>query len=304
MAFDASRLKIGTVLGEGVRAYTLEKVNNENIYLRGHPEAQRGEIKAERGALRVIPTQVIKDIINGINNKKISLSDVLRKNLSESNQPSLFVKLGADHDPFILGYDSTIYKICEHYLSQPNIYEPQKTTIPLPKPFLLLAGISGSGKTRFVREQANAAADLYNVPRGENYCLVPVRPDWHEPSDLLGYISRIGSQGVRFVVTDLLRFIVKSWKHAAHSASAEGIDCNEPGAMCPFWLCLDEMNLAPVEQYFADYLSILETREWRCYVPFSEPAIGRENPAIGYRWRETGGKGKGEFSPPTGSMRR
>jgi hypothetical protein len=30
----------------------------------------------------------------------------------------------------------------------------------------------------------------------------------------------------------------------------------------PYWLCLDEMNLAPVEQYFADYLSVLETRKW------------------------------------------
>lgn len=33
--------------------------------------------------------------------------------------------------------------------------------------------------------------------------------------------------------------------------------------IAPYWLCLDEMNLAPVEQYFADYLSILETREWQ-----------------------------------------
>ena len=33
--------------------------------------------------------------------------------------------------------------------------------------------------------------------------------------------------------------------------------------MPPFWLCLDEMNLAPVEQYFADYLAVLETREFQ-----------------------------------------
>jgi hypothetical protein len=129
----------------------------------------------------------------------------------------------------------------------------------LPKPFLLLAGISGTGKTRFVREQAAAHCngDL------SNYCLIPVRPDWHEPSDLLGYISRIGQGGSRYVVTDLLRFVVKVWQDAWASATAEELVCRAPSDMTPYWLCLDEMNLAPVEQYFADYLSILETRKWQ-----------------------------------------
>ena len=53
------------------------------------------------------------------------------------------------------------------------------------KPFLILAGISGTGKTRFVRQQAERTGL-------DNYCLVSVRPDWHEPSDLLGYISHLG----------------------------------------------------------------------------------------------------------------
>lgn len=132
----------------------------------------------------------------------------------------------------------------------------------LPKPFLLLAGISGTGKTRFVREQAKESAGFFAVAERENHCLVPVRPDWHEPSDLLGYISRIGNGGTRYVTTELLRFIVAAWKHAAESATATQITRKPLDTICPFWLCLDEMNLAPVEQYFADYLSILETRTW------------------------------------------
>ncbi len=128
----------------------------------------------------------------------------------------------------------------------------------LPKPFLLLAGISGTGKTRFVREQASAhrGGDL------TNYCLIPVRPDWHEPSDLLGYISRIGKDGSRYVVTELLRFVVKAWQDAKVSASSTELASKAATEMTPYWLCLDEMNLAPVEQYFADYLAVLETREW------------------------------------------
>lgn len=134
--------------------------------------------------------------------------------------------------------------------------------VNLSKPFILLAGISGTGKTRFVREQAKASAALHGLHQANNYCLVPVRPDWHEPSDLLGYISRIGGEGARYVVTEVLRFIVAAWKHASLSATATEITYKELENVSPFWLCLDEMNLAPVEQYFADYLSILETRNW------------------------------------------
>ncbi len=134
----------------------------------------------------------------------------------------------------------------------------------LSKPFMLLAGISGTGKTRFVREQAK----LTN-PNGwleDTYCLVSVRPDWHEPSDLLGYTTRLSGKA-EYVVTDVLHFIVQAWKELLRCGIRleEGVVLGSQDQLTrvrPFWLCLDEMNLAPVEQYFADYLSILETREW------------------------------------------
>lgn len=137
-------------------------------------------------------------------------------------------------------------------------------TTPLPKPFILLAGISGTGKSRFVRRQAEV------VPANDNFCMVPVRPDWHEPSDLLGYTTRL-SGAVEYVATDVLRFVVRAWKvlkDKGFSLSGDaGVtilegDENALRHVAPMWLCLDEMNLAPVEQYFADYLSILETRRW------------------------------------------
>ncbi|BFM10643.1 hypothetical protein R50072_07960 [Simiduia litorea] len=143
----------------------------------------------------------------------------------------------------------------------------------LSKPFLLLAGISGTGKTRFVREQAKTSGQF-----AETYCLTSVRPDWHEPSDLLGYISRLAKDGkAEYITTDVLQFIAKAWRGiAASGLTVEVEDSEDQGKrlvvagerdeldkVLPYWLCLDEMNLAPVEQYFADYLSVLETREWR-----------------------------------------
>lgn len=140
----------------------------------------------------------------------------------------------------------------------------------LSKPFLLLAGISGTGKTRFVREQAKTSKQF-----AETYCLTSVRPDWHEPSDLLGYISRLNS-AAEYITTDVLKFIAKAWRAIADSGLTVEMqerevqgerlvvagERDELDKVLPYWLCLDEMNLAPVEQYFADYLSVLETREW------------------------------------------
>lgn len=140
--------------------------------------------------------------------------------------------------------------------------------IRLSKPFLILAGISGTGKTRFVRQQAERTGL-------DNYCLVSVRPDWHEPSDLLGYISHLGSQP-KYITTDVLRFIVLAWKHISDSGfdlKTGKVTEEQLNEIQPYWLCLDEMNLAPVEQYFSDYLSILETRQWNGEVYQCDPLL-------------------------------
>lgn len=151
----------------------------------------------------------------------------------------------------------------------------------LSKSFLLLAGISGTGKTRFVRKQSEATKQFaetfgLTVSRNDIYCLTSVRPDWHEPSDLLGYISRLNGSA-EYITTDVLQFIAKAWRAIADSGLTVEVqesedqgerlvvagERDELDKVLPYWLCLDEMNLAPVEQYFADYLSVLETREWR-----------------------------------------
>ena len=114
------------------------------------------------------------------------------------------------------------------------------------KPFLLLAGISGTGKSRIVRELAFMSCPKYlqdkdGVTPG-NYCMIEVKPNWHDSTELLGYYSNI-SKGYQF--KKFVKFLVKAKMHPE----------------VPFFVCLDEMNLAPVEQYFAEILSILETRK-------------------------------------------
>ena len=101
------------------------------------------------------------------------------------------------------------------------------------KPFVILAGTSGTGKTRLVK--------LFSEAIGADYFMVPVRPDWSDGSDLFGHYDLNGN------------FIEGPICPAIRAAAAT------PDR--PVFLCLDEMNLARVEYYLSDFLSVIESRE-------------------------------------------
>ena len=101
------------------------------------------------------------------------------------------------------------------------------------KPFVILAGTSGTGKTRLVKLFAEAI--------GAKYYMVPVRPDWSDGSDLFGHYDLNGN-------------FIEGPVCPAFNAAAASPDN-------PVFLCLDEMNLARVEYYLSDFLSVIESRE-------------------------------------------
>ena len=143
-------------------------------------------------------------------------------------------------------FNANIYSIVE--VSQSMLPYRSYITAIKSKPFLLLAGISGTGKSRIVRELAHACWDEgseeYKSQKPKNFEMVQVKPNWHDSSELIGYVSRVSGSPV-FVAGDFLKFVAKAWENPE----------------VPHFLCLDEMNLAPVEQYFAEYLSVVESRK-------------------------------------------
>lgn len=147
----------------------------------------------------------------------------------------------------VMSNESSLLK--EKYTN--DLYRPYITAIKS-KPFLLLAGISGTGKSRIVRELARACwpveSEEYKAQKPKNFEMVQVKPNWHDSSELIGYVSRISGKS-KYVVGDFLKFIAKAWENWLSDDKK------------PYFLCLDEMNLAPVEQYFAEYLSVVESRK-------------------------------------------
>ena len=134
-------------------------------------------------------------------------------------------------DKYEYGYDSTLLMMAKMILGKENVNHTTSTsanqtadnTSYLPyltalrtKPFMLLAGISGTGKSRIVRKLAQATntkiyekeEDRWNDNRPDNFELIQVKPNWHNSMDVVGYMSNIPTP--HYVFTDFVRFIVKA----------------------------------------------------------------------------------------------
>jgi len=98
---------------------------------------------------------------------------------------------------------------------------------------IVLSGLSGSGKTQIVKAFAEALGGVAKI--------IPVKPNWTSSDDLIGYYNPLQ---MSFLPTPFTEAIVEA--------------INNPNQL--YFICLDEMNLARAEYYFADFLSKLEER--------------------------------------------
>ncbi|NOY25432.1 MAG: ATP-binding protein [Oligoflexia bacterium] len=110
------------------------------------------------------------------------------------------------------------------------------------KRFAILSGLSGSGKTRLLILYAQLVCKTMGLDLEDHLAVVPVRPDWRDPTGLLGYFNALHAEPT-FQVEPALQLVLRASRHPK----------------LPFFLVLDEMNLARVERYFAPFLSTMET---------------------------------------------
>ncbi|GAB1257276.1 hypothetical protein NBRC116494_17780 [Aurantivibrio plasticivorans] len=132
------------------------------------------------------------------------------------------------------------------------------------KPFVILAGTTGTGKTKTIRD---LAAKMNPVPDEPdfNHAFIPVEAGWTDGRHLLGYKNPFGRSGENYVSTKLIDTLLKA---------------NYPEyASIPFFIILDEMNLSHVEMYFSKFLSVMETAKEKK----AEPVLGLEELHLLYK---------------------
>jgi MoxR-like ATPase len=132
------------------------------------------------------------------------------------------------------------------------------------KRFVILSGLSGTGKTAIARAYARVVCAALGLDVKAHLEVVSVAPDWRDPAGLLGYLNPLHADPTFHVEPALLLL-----RHAAaHPAE-------------PHFLVLDEMNLAPVERYFAPFLSSMETGE-RLRLHAADDAVNGVPPTIAW----------------------
>lgn len=128
-------------------------------------------------------------------------------------------------------------------LSKSNSFSLRYLTSLLAKPFVILAGNSGTGKTRIAQDVAKWLERKDGTGQ-TNHLLVPVGADWTDNTKILGYYNPLANDGEgEYVKTQILEFLERAGQNP----------------QLPFFLILDEMNLSRVERYFSDFLSKMET---------------------------------------------
>ncbi|WP_230459235.1 MrcB family domain-containing protein [Geobacillus thermodenitrificans] len=140
--------------------------------------------------------------------------------------------------------DRSVVEHIHFYITAKGFYYTQEEVMNLflslkTKPFVILSGISGTGKTKIAQWLAESVGATED---NGQFILIPVCPDWNDGSDLLGYVDIKGD----FKPGPLTNVITEAENHPDK----------------PYFVVLDEMNLARVEHYFSDVLSVMESRRW------------------------------------------
>lgn len=162
-------------------------------------------------------------------------------NYEEANSNESMV---IEQKPIYIAYKDLITHIHTYITTKGFLYTKDEITnlfLSLKtKPFVILSGISGTGKTKMVQWFAESVGA--NEDNGQ-FTMIPIRPDWNDGSDLLGYKDIKGE----FIEGPLTKVIKRANEHSDK----------------PYFVLLDEMNLARVEYYFSDILSVMESRKWK-----------------------------------------
>lgn len=224
----------------------IEQADGQLLAARDRNESIEKEFDFRRQALEKKFLD-LKDLLRQRGERLVALDLVDRSDLDALVPPleSEDIRSGHDFHEVLAGEFSQLAPFIQARLWKKNMLFSQAQlrnflALMRTRDMVILAGDSGSGKTSLVRAVAESI--------GGRCTVIPVKPNWTGPEDLLGYYNPIDR---RYQSTTFLLAL----------QAAE----NEPDI--PHFICLDEMNLARVEHYFSDFLSLLEDRDGSPIIP-------------------------------------
>lgn len=184
----------------------------------------------------------------GNNSIKLLCFNKLKK-IIEKHFPHYFLKQEGETYHFIHQTNTSALIVSDNY----NV-----STSLLTKPFTILTGASGTGKTKLAESLAEHYRNHSDVSKATNVAIVPVGADWTDNRNVLGFVNHLrdtGPEGAKqpiYQSTPVLDLL---------------LEATQPGNEgTPHFLILDEMNLSHVERYFADFLSTMEQTDGKLYL--------------------------------------
>ncbi len=200
-------------------------------------------------------------------NRSRFLSELQLRDFNSSTQNDL--RLTQDRFEFIVQQmggqrvdENTLLTNIERYITESGYYFERETLLNYhiclkTRPFVILAGLSGTGKSKLSQLYAEA------LGHKTHYLRLPVRPNWSDDHYLLGYFNTITN---KYMTAPAVEFLLEA------NADEDNL----------YLFCLDEMNLAHVEYYFSQFLSAIEEKpgeRWITLLSKSEQAQMQEDVA-------------------------
>ncbi|MPM11689.1 hypothetical protein SDC9_58039 [bioreactor metagenome] len=193
---------------------------------------------ADNKAITYIKTEIYKEIMISLENSEVyyEIKENVEENKNHNNENSCEEILSEEYliEQFeLIARNEGLYYDRKDLI---NFHTAMKTS-----QLVILSGMSGTGKSRLVRCYAQALGIADN-----GYKMIPVRPSWNDDSDLIGFVD-----SMHMVYRPSDTGFVELLQNASEEINKNSI----------YLICLDEMNLARVEYYFSQLLSILEMPE-------------------------------------------
>lgn len=220
--------------------------NNTRVFIdKSYNILVDGNIEICRLSNQWVSSELIEGTTSGLFLK--ALISIINTNYSD------VIKIYEDGGKWYLEFLMKEFKLEELPNCFDNDFAHRYISSLIAKPFVILTGNSGTGKTRIAKQISQYLEK--NVDGKRNWLIVPVGADWTDNTKMLGFYNPLEE---RYVSTPTLDFILQA--------------CENPSI--PHFLILDEMNLSHVERYFSDFLSAMESDE---EIPLYKKPFHKEN---------------------------